>query len=92
MLQGERVDATAVVEYLKSTGNRFYSLSTDRKVKLSDLLFQMDNGRPHTAALKQDFLAETGVQPVTHSPYSPDLNVCDRYLFRVLKSDVKHRN
>ncbi|QQP49749.1 Uncharacterized protein FKW44_010518 [Caligus rogercresseyi] len=33
----------------------------------------------------QEFLTRTDVEPVKQSPYSPDLNLCDRSLFRKLK-------
>ncbi|QQP42237.1 Uncharacterized protein FKW44_016838 [Caligus rogercresseyi] len=33
----------------------------------------------------QEFLARRDVEPVKQSPYSPDLNLCDRFLLRKLK-------
>ena len=33
--------------------------------------------------------AARGVSLVKQSPYSPDLNLCDRYLFREIKNDLK---
>ena len=44
-----------------------------------------DNARPHAAADTRLFLTRRDVEPVKQSPYSPDLNLCDRYLFRKLK-------
>ena len=59
------------------------------KIKFKDLLLQMDNARPHALRLTQGFLAESGVQIIKQSPYSPDLNLCDRFLFRKIKSEPK---
>ncbi|QQP42498.1 Histone-lysine N-methyltransferase SETMAR, partial [Caligus rogercresseyi] len=44
-----------------------------------------DNARPHTATDTREFLTWRDVKPVKQSPYSPDLNLCDRFLFRKLK-------
>ena len=48
----------------------------------------MENARSHASRLTQGFLADTGVQIVKQSPYSPDLNLCDRFLFRKIKSEL----
>ncbi|QQP53569.1 Hypothetical protein FKW44_006089 [Caligus rogercresseyi] len=44
-----------------------------------------DNARPHTATDTKEFLTRRDVEPAKQSPYSPDLNLCDRFLFRKLK-------
>ena len=33
----------------------------------------------------------TGVNLMKQSPYSPDLNLCDRFVFYWLKNDFQHR-
>ena len=35
------------------------------------------------------FFFNFGVNLVKQSPYSPDMNMCDRYLSRILKSELK---
>ncbi|QQP55213.1 Transposase [Caligus rogercresseyi] len=60
-----------MIEYLKTTGKRFLSLKKD-KIRLKDCLLM-------------EFLTRRDVEPVKQSPYSPDLNLCDRFLFRKLK-------
>ncbi|QQP49304.1 Transposase, partial [Caligus rogercresseyi] len=45
----------------------------------------VDNARPHTATDTREFLTRRDVEPVKQSPYSPSLNLCDRFLFRKLK-------
>ena len=57
-------------------------------IKFKDLLLQMDNARPHASRLTQGFLADSGVQIIKQSPYSLDLNLCDRFLFRKIKSEL----
>ena len=80
LLKGETVTADNMVEYLKDTGNRFRNLKKD-KIASKNLLLQMDNARPHSAERTQTYLEQNGVPIVPQSPYSPDLNLCDRFLF-----------
>ncbi|QQP36831.1 Uncharacterized protein FKW44_022040 [Caligus rogercresseyi] len=68
-----------MIEYLKTTEKRFLSLKKD-KIRLKDCLLMWDNACPHTAT---DTWRD--VEPVKQSPYSPDLNLCDKFLFRKLK-------
>ena len=53
--------------------------------KLSELWWQQDNARPHTAADTTAFLKRRGVTVVRQAPYSPDLNACDKWLFKYFK-------
>ena len=86
--QGEYINAEYMIQYLKDTGKRFQNLKKD-KISLKEMHFQMDNARPHTAAATQHFLASRNVHLVKQSPYSPDLNLLDRFLFRQVKSDLR---
>ena len=53
------------------------------------MLLQMDNARPHTAVITQQYLSAMGLRLVYQSPYSPDLNLCDRFLFTSFKEVVR---
>ena len=81
---GTTATRETMIEYLRTTGKRFLSLKKDR-IQLKDCLLMWDNARPHAAADTRLFLTRRDVEPVKQSPYSPDLNLCDRYLFRKLK-------
>ena len=48
-------------------------------------MLMWDNARPHAAVNTRQFLAQRKVEPIKQSPCSPDLNLCDRFLFRKLK-------
>ena len=41
-----------------------------------------DNARPHKAKATEDFLIQHGIQRIPQPPYSPDVNFCDRFVFR----------
>lgn len=85
---GETVDANHVVEFIRETGNKWRTLRSS-PIHLDQLLWQMDNARPHTAHTVRDFLERRQVATVWQSPYSPDMNLCDRFLFRWLKDDLR---
>ncbi|QQP55784.1 Uncharacterized protein FKW44_000230, partial [Caligus rogercresseyi] len=69
---------------LRTTGKRFLSLKKD-KIRLKDCPPHVGHARPHTATDTREFLTRRNVEPVKPSPYSPDLNLCDRFLFQKLK-------
>ena len=56
---------------------------------LRGLLLHHDNASAHTAAATLAFLAENGVQLVTHPAYSPDLVPCDFFLFPLVKNQLR---
>ena len=60
-----------------------------RNSRLRGLLLHHDNASAHTAAATLDFLAENGVQLVSHPPYSPDLAPCDFFLFPLVKNQLR---
>ncbi|PAA78437.1 hypothetical protein BOX15_Mlig030671g1, partial [Macrostomum lignano] len=62
-----------------------------KPIHLSDVLWQWDNARPHVARSVQQYMESCGVQLVFQSPYSPDFNLCDRFLFSWMKTDLSRR-
>jgi transposase len=54
--------------------------------------WQMDNARPHCARAVQDYFEQRNIKTVWQSPYSPHLNLCDRFLFKWLKDDLRLMN
>ena len=78
-----------MIDYVQMTGKRFQHLEND-KVPLPDLLSKRDNTRPHTTQRTQVYFVERDISVVKQCLYSLDLTLCDQFLFRVLKSEVKH--
>ena len=44
-----------------------------------------DNAPAHKSATVQEYLKESGLDVLDHLPYSPDLSLCDFWLFQRLK-------
>ena len=85
---GEKIDSEAFVEFVNRTGVLWRKL-WPHPTALKDLHWQHDNARPHTAASTKAFFERRGISLVFQAPYSPDLNICDRWLFRELKRKLK---
>lgn len=88
---GDTVDGECIINFLKHTGNLWRSLRSN-PVHMSDLLWQWDNARPHSSALVREYMETTNMQLVFQSPYSPDFNLCDRFLFNWMKTDFQNRD
>ena len=86
--KGQTIDSEYMVQFFKDTNKRFSSLRRN-KIKFSELLLQIDNARPHTSKRTQSYLETTGVELLKQSPYSPDLNLCDRFLFTRLQEHCR---
>lgn len=70
----------------------FEQLGEDRpKSGTRGIFFHQDNAPAHTAARTMDFLNNSGVQLVSHAPYSPDLAPCDFFLFPTVKKMLRGR-
>lgn len=55
------------------------------------LLLHHDNASSHTARATVDYLRENNVRVIEHPPYSPDLAMCDFWLFFNLKKHLRGR-
>jgi len=52
-------------------------------------LFNHDNAPSHTSFAVREFLAQHNIITLPHPPYSPDLALCDFFLFPKLKTHLK---
>ena len=86
---GEAINSPTFVEFLQKM-RELWRKRRRNSIHFSTLLLQMDNAPSHTAVNTQRFLEGTGVQLVKQAPYSPDLNLCDRFLFRGIKHSLKN--
>jgi hypothetical protein len=88
--RGETVDSAHYVDFVHQTGEHWRHLHSDPTC-LKELLWHHDNARPHTAANTKAFFNKRRVELINQAPYSPDLNQCDRWLFKYLKTGLKRR-
>jgi len=88
--KGETVDSERYIAFVHGTGERWRTLHSDPTC-LKELLWMHDNARPHTSAATTAFFQKRSMQLVKQSPYSPDINLCDRWLFKELKKNLRRR-
>jgi transposase len=82
---GETINAERYIEFVRSTGEKWRHLRRT-PIKLSELIWQHDNARSHVARETMTFFEGRNVTLLKQSPYSPDLNQCDRWIFKTLKN------
>jgi hypothetical protein len=86
--QNESVNSQRYVQFL-------YNLEAHLKQFEMPILFEnarliQDNARPHVSAETLEFLNNKNVRLLKQPPYSPDCNLCDRYIFGRLESKRKN--
>jgi len=55
-------------------------------------MLHMDNATSHTSNTTKEYLAKNKIKTVPHPPYSPDLALCDFWLFAGLKRNLRGRS
>ena len=85
---GHTVNSDVTIQFLKDTRRRFSQVRRN-PIALKDMVLQWDNARPHICSKTTTFLKQAEIQQLKQSPYSPDLNIWDRFLFRKPKSGMK---
>ena len=81
---GTSLNALGYIEFLKRMIRKFSRMTHD-PIEWNQHLLMHDNARPHVAMAVRDFLLEEGTSLLHQPPYSPDVNICDRFLFRNLE-------
>ena len=76
--RNQTINAQRYVEFLESILNM---------ARPGRLELMHDNARPHTAVVTRDFCEQHGITLVKQPPYSPDMNLMDRFIFRNLEFD-----
>jgi len=87
---GDTVTSERYIEFVRHTGDRWRHLRRSPSL-LRSLCWQHDNARPHTASNTQAFFRRNGITLIEQSPYSPDLNQCDAWLFKLLKKELRSK-
>jgi transposase len=87
---GTTVNSTVYCDFLRQTGDKWRRLHVN-PIKLSEIHLQQDNARPHVSAETTDFLKYRGITMIGQSPYSPDFNMLDRWVFPYLKKSLRRQ-
>lgn len=85
---GETLNGEGYADFIHETGEKWRKLRTN-PVTLESLTWQHDNARPHIKQCVQQLLKRRKVTMLKQAPYSPDLNLCDRWLNNAIKEDLR---
>ena len=61
-------------------------------LKMSKILLQHDNTRPHTSLKTHEVISSFGWTTISYPPYSPDLEPSDFHLFGPLNESLRGRH
>ena len=85
---GQTVNKDYYVEVLREFRKRFRR-KRPALFKSGQWHFHQDNAPVDNSILVTDYLAKMGIKTVPHPPYSPDLALCDFWLFPKLKKKLR---
>ena len=80
----ECVNAERYIEFLARMEAHFMKLHNP--ILPENMRLQHDNATHHTAQLTQKYIEGRNTRIIRHPTYSPDLNLCDRYVFTRLEA------
>ena len=78
------VTAETYVKFLREMCVYFSGLQ--QPLLMQNMQVINDNARPHTVNLTTNILTNKNIKMIKHSPYSPDPNLCNRFVFPRLES------
>ena len=87
---GTTMTSELYVEFLRATGNKWRGLRSS-PIHLNELTWQHDNARSHVAKNTISYIQSRNMSLLKQAPYSPDLNICDRCIFNLLKTDLRQQ-
>ena len=88
--KGEKIDSERYQKFVQYAMDKFRRERHGR-IRQQDIIWRQDNARPHVSRSTMNFFETKDIQLSYQAPYSPDLNGCDRWINKHLKSCLKER-
>jgi hypothetical protein len=86
----QTVNSERYITFLRNMYRKF--VHARKPLGWKEMILIQDNARPHVSRMTTDFLASKKVLTFKQPPYSPDYNLCDRWLFGKLEQQRKTQN
>lgn len=77
------INSDNYIQFLKDMQEH---LQESANIRFENMSLQQDNATPHTARATLQFLEDKNVRLIKQAPYSPDTNMCDRFIFPRMES------
>jgi hypothetical protein len=88
--QGETVNSSFYINFLRRMRHNFHRQQDP--LDWHEMVIQHDNASVHSSAAVRNFLAEKGANLLHQPVYSPDMNLCDRFVFRLIENARRDYN
>jgi len=82
--RGSTVDSEVYIAFIQAMRNFLANLPNP--ILMENVRLVHDNAPPHVSQATKDYLANINVRLLLQPPYSPDCNLCDRYIFPRLEA------
>lgn len=87
---GKSVNSQRYLEFLQRMCG-FYS-NIHPPLTTENILLMHDNATPHKAAIVSNWIRLRNITSIRQAPYSPDMNLLDRYVFRNYETHRKNQH
>lgn len=84
--RNESVNSERYIQFLNNMCDFYQNNPNGRGIERHNMVIIQDNAKPHTSRITTAFFADNHIKLLKQPPYSPDTNLCDRYLFPRLES------
>lgn len=79
----DNIDSDSYIQFIKEMAVHFRNSAG---IQMENMCLIQDNARPHVSRATLAFLGEKNIRLLKQPPYSPDTNMCDRFIFCRLES------
>ena len=82
--RNESINSVRYIQFLTNLGEVWRNATTP--ILLENRGLCQDNARPDTSHATMAFIHDENIRIIKQAPYSPDTNLCDRYIFPRLEA------
>lgn len=86
---GKAIDSEELLKFFKRA-RELWGKRRKNPLVFGDMHLQFDNAPAHRSKVVKEYFSTAGATLINQSPYSPDYNLCDRFLFRAMKRHFKN--
>lgn len=88
LAKNESIDAERYIQFLANLEG--FLKNIQHPILAENLRLLQDNARPHVARATIEYITSRNIRLLKQPPYSPDCNLCDRYIFNRLEAQRKN--
>ena len=82
----QSINAERYIIFIENMTAFFQNQNQDQRILPHNMRLQQDNARPHVAQATLQYFEDQNIRLLRQPPYSPDVNLCDRFIFPRLEA------